>query len=243
MHAGRSIIFFLKKAYFFLTVSRLPDFPQIHFPQKSLSAIFAESTVLSANFCGKYFPQFCWKLITVSKQVYSVHGKYNSAAPASSEHVRPSDVATEWIRRCFIACSFEFLEMALVRLSEDEILLLGLESIGFDERRQRNTCHATNITRFYASFGAGPKSCIQILESFHGLDLQLKRFLSWTLTMASTKTWLHVCSKKRERCTKIFRSTFSAITFIKKCAVEQKASTGRPRKRNELLILCDDILK
>ena len=61
--------------------------------------------------------------------------------------------------------------MALVRLSEDEILLLGLESVGFDERRQQNTCDATNMTRFYASFGAGPKSCIQILESFQKTEV------------------------------------------------------------------------
>lgn len=65
--------------------------------------------------------------------------------------------------------------MALVRLSEDEILQLGLKSVGFDVQQQRNTRHVTSMTRFYASFGAGPKSCVDILEKLQTTEDVIRR--------------------------------------------------------------------
>ena len=51
--------------------------------------------------------------------------------------------------------------MVTVRLSA-EILQLGLVTVGFDVRPQRST--ATNMKRFRSFFGAGPKSCVEILN-------------------------------------------------------------------------------
>ena len=53
--------------------------------------------------------------------------------------------------------------MVLIHLlSADEILQLGLDAVGFDVRRQRNA--NTNMMRFSAFFGAGPKSSFEILS-------------------------------------------------------------------------------
>ena len=52
--------------------------------------------------------------------------------------------------------------MVPISISENECIELGLDAIGFDGRRQRNA--TTNNTRFRASYGAGPKSCVEILN-------------------------------------------------------------------------------
>ena len=52
--------------------------------------------------------------------------------------------------------------MVLVSITEKDCIELGLDAVGFDKRRQRNA--TTNNTRFCACYGAGPKSCVKILE-------------------------------------------------------------------------------
>jgi hypothetical protein len=56
--------------------------------------------------------------------------------------------------------------MVLILPSADEILQLGLETVGFSVQRQQRVRHVTNITRFRASFGPSPETCRDIFKDF-----------------------------------------------------------------------------
>jgi hypothetical protein len=58
--------------------------------------------------------------------------------------------------------------MTIVRISEAEMLEMGLKTIGYDRLRQQRTQHLTNLKRFRASFGPLPITASQL---FSGLLL------------------------------------------------------------------------
>lgn len=54
--------------------------------------------------------------------------------------------------------------MALVLLTADEILYIGLDLVGFSRRQQQNVCRPTNVMRFKGHYGSNPIVYAQILE-------------------------------------------------------------------------------
>jgi hypothetical protein len=59
----------------------------------------------------------------------------------------------------------------IVRISEAEILMMGLKTIGYDRVRQQKTRYKTNLQRFRASFGALPITASQLFSEIQDQSL------------------------------------------------------------------------
>lgn len=89
--------------------------------------------------------------------------------------------------------------MNSVRISEAEILELGLKTIGYDRVRQQRCKYSTNVKRFRASFGSLPLTTSQLISEIQDYSLgeaRIKKPDSDYLLM--TLMWLNLYRTETE---------------------------------------------
>lgn len=59
---------------------------------------------------------------------------------------------------------------AVIPLSEASMLRIGLQLIGWDERRQAKVAVATNVDRFCSWFGPPPRACCALWHDLQTID-------------------------------------------------------------------------